>query len=1823
MQSHVPGLYVFSYVSAALQDQFKNQITNMAKQQLNGSVHNNRKNKKQRAKFLKKIENYKQLDERDQQVALLNMSKEQYRQMRDFIKQNMSDPYEPQGLKVDHSISWAAGDNLINTVSSGISRLTGNSSIPSGNPSQNLNTPNKKDDEDIDETDGSTKFSGVFLRPDPTPALEPHTMLQDLMDIIGSTEFAVTVVVVNLITYGLHRRKINLVLALAVSTMIIIKETQKSKDGSVQIISDVLGFQQTMASWMDNNETNLDDQEVVMEEVPVPQGFGDINSYLVEVIVAFVSLGLGIKAKSPFFHTISNMMKVSDRAKENMASTLLNVSNRFSNFFRETVKNDCLATFFHVEMVSDEAVKELLNNIQEYMASCNAGTALCEGYRDTIYATLMDDIRFMLHRLDKHSFDYKTLSNAHNEILKQNTFQKTFSKALSGDRIEPVGVLVYGTPGTMKTIFYERIQKLVARYTIPAAWRNDYEENSDQFIFPLPNDKFFDNYNYRAWVVTVDDIFQKRETAGDTDPESVKVIKMINTAPYLLPMAQASEKNSRYFRSPFVIATTNLPDFNLLQAVVDPKAVERRFNIRLDVTVNSKYLDKKGKLCFAHLPSLEFLNEDNITVHSSYIPEDFWNIVLIEHKASVKLKPRIITFDEAVRVIIQSHRDKIKNFYINKQTTKITYESMIKKLDDEFLDKSNSQPIWKMKNLGDKKKPKEITVPQGLLRGGYNDNNANPTPDDLEIRSMTDAEGNRVYCPQPRGMRWDSEDNCYRPSEDKPVLPDDSISQYELKQFFSQIKYRKHEPTEEMPNGMPGSFTGGNWRWTRFHHNPLMEYIYQNHPTMYEGFAEGMYLSLMKNRRIALFDEHFVMLNLHLAELDKVSRDYILDGLKNGYFFDRLEASFKKCDDENLDYFTLVPKFWIGFTKINKLYQKVKKFGSKIYSFIKKYFVTLLFSLGIIGGAAFFLWKTYKKIFGTHKDDNDPQSVDQSRMASRGYAQRVGRPTRLSQFVQVSNVAQGLIIDSFKVEKLPKLTSMDIGERTGTSDILAKCINKYFFIAYIFYREKDTGKTAYNRLGHMTNVVGNLFIHPFHYVFQIVDFMQHPNRDSFQLVMVTTTKTICYRFPIRDFLDNFHTTDEAADEDNCIFVCNHAQNTSAGILRYVVNNEDVKSMSRLSRIKSGLLGTYNNIEGKHLALRMKDIYARQSDLPNYVNATWTEQQNDTYAIERSLVYEADLSAGDCGSLLYTKEGNFQNRIIMGMHIAGTSTRGFSTMLVYEDLIKMIDACGLNVLHFTSEIEPDFVDYIPISDPQGCLQSIGNIHKDETPSHALFSSIKKSKLYGKLPPPYDVVSTMPAYLNKFTDEDGNEINPAEISLKAYKRSPGCIPYEYIENAVESYEQKIRDASVSYTLPRTVIGIREALHHFRDVKPIASSTSPGHPMNLPKYVNLKKLYFKSMELGETERAEGYFQQIATEVERVLELYKSYIRPFFMYTDNNKDEVRKKEKALKGLTRLFSGSPFVMLIIFRMYFGAFMDMFFSANIDVGSAIGVNPYSMDWDRMARKLQQFGKRHNEWLVGAGDFAFFDGHEQVCIMQPICTLIINWYGGGMSCIDNKIRYFLWAEITNSRHVFWGKLYEWYCSMPSGNPLTAIINTIYNNLTFRIAWQFADLEIDFFNSWVYMVALGDDVLFSVAHWVIDKFNELLMPDLMARCGMIYTNELKETATIPFRRLEEVEFLKRGFVKHRGLNRWIAPLRVDSIISMLCWTKKKNGDQIAVDNIGIALREFSLHGEEVYEYWYTVLMNLWNSEYPFISMNSIISGTHSIMFRRVLDTVEFTF
>jgi hypothetical protein len=221
--------------------------------------------------------------------------------------------------------------------------------------------------------------------------------------------------------------------------------------------------------------------------------------------------------------------------------------------------------------------------------------------------------------------------------------------------------------------------------------------------------------------------------------------------------------------------------------------------------------------------------------------------------------------------------------------------------------------------------------------------------------------------------------------------------------------------------------------------------------------------------------------------------------------------------------------------------------------------------------------------------------------------------------------------------------------------------------------------------------------------------------------------------------------------------------------------------------------------------------------------------------------------------------------------------------------------------------------------------------------------------------------------------------------------------------------------------------------------------------------------------------------------------------------------------------------------------------------------------------------------IGAGDYATFDGSEISQIHLAILHIIQKYYKNDAY---TKARFVLWLELMNSKHVNGNLVYEWTSSLPSGHPLTTIVNNLYNHFCFRFCWLVSH-EYDFtclpdFIKFVYLIVLGDDNAFSVAREKLDIFNMLTIEKDMALIGMKYTSDDKKTKIGRMKNIHEITFLKRSFSFSPILFRYVAPLSLVSITEMLNWTTKgKEMNSIVVTNVETAYRELSLHKPEIFD------------------------------------------
>lgn len=578
-------------------------------------------------------------------------------------------------------------------------------------------------------------------------------------------------------------------------------------------------------------------------------------------------------------------------------------------------------------------------------------------------------------------------------------------------------------------------------------------------------------------------------------------------------------------------------------------------------------------------------------------------------------------------------------------------------------------------------------------------------------------------------------------------------------------------------------------------------------------------------------------------------------------------------------------------------------------------------------------------------------------------------------------------------------------------------------------------------------------------------------------------------------------------------------------------------------------------------------------------------------------YRGPFTQGDCGRPLFVLHNNSSWGSFGGLHIAGCEqehyglsaivTREAIDVLIAELLTQQAPDLGATEQMKLEELPDRFSLVRVVSDP---VLTSGS------------TKIRKSRLHGAWGP----ANTRASRLRPFVNKDGEMVDPFQKALAKYCINPIELPMELLIKVAFSYGDWLETVSMDiparvYTFEEGVLGL-EGHRYFSAVK---RNTSPGYPfIHLPLYKGKASypIFGDNMEYDLTTSA---CLDLKERVLKIIENCLKGIRSEIIYTDNLKDERVKLEKWLSGLTRLFSGSPKDYIIAFRMFFGAFCEWYAINNIANHSAIGVNPYSLDWDRLARKFRAIGG--DDLAFGAGDYKGFDGSEKSQVHDLQLAIVNRWYTRrGATPEENQVRTMLWKELTNSKHIRHNIIYEWLSSLPSGHPMTAIVNSMYNEINFRYCWarMGQQLEIDYhesikdFESDCALIVLGDDNAYAVSPKYREYFTEVAVADWMSEIGMVYTSELKDVGLHKsLRRLEDIEFLKRSFRYDNVLRRWVAPLRLSVILEIPYWTKAIPGQMEAIvgDNVQEALNELALHPRSTYEEWAPQIIQAYRNHY----------------------------
>lgn len=582
-----------------------------------------------------------------------------------------------------------------------------------------------------------------------------------------------------------------------------------------------------------------------------------------------------------------------------------------------------------------------------------------------------------------------------------------------------------------------------------------------------------------------------------------------------------------------------------------------------------------------------------------------------------------------------------------------------------------------------------------------------------------------------------------------------------------------------------------------------------------------------------------------------------------------------------------------------------------------------------------------------------------------------------------------------------------------------------------------------------------------------------------------------------------------------------------------------------------------------------------------------------------IAHQCPTEVGMCGApLVIGNPKHYGGRCLMGIHIAGT-TRSFvreayATPLTTEMIgaaVKYFSATkdgteddlvdkGINVKEISLEEQSGLVDAGLIG---GSFQPLFRVEPEvrtAVRTKLKLSFIGESERFGPS-------GLAPAHLS--ATRIGGEIKyPMVEGLRNYQspvlvRDDPTLPM-IVDIATKPFrELSMLDSRAIFTFKQACEGVEGM-----KIRPINRSTSPGYPF-VTKYKNGKKEIF-----GDAERF-CYDSEACKELEKrvshIIDRARDNERLAHICIDFLKDEMRPLAKVETATSRVIAATALDYLIAVRMYFGAYIASTFRHHTDSGMCPGINPY-VDWWRLVQHLHHGENRK----VFDGDFKRFDASEQPDIHWAILDHINAWYNDGPECMI--IRKVLWLDLVHSRHLtgLGSRLdivVQWNKSLPSGHPLTTVVNSLYSAIT--LVGCYVELTGDTRNvheNFRY-ATFGDDNLNSVSDDVAEVFNQVTVAECMQRkYGLTYTSGAKDGVLTPYKRIEECVFLKRGFYKDStyAASGWAAPLDPSSYLyTSYVFKNNRMSNAELLEKLNDTLGEMSLHPPEVWESQHGMVFN----------------------------------
>nr|WNH14467.1 polyprotein 1 [Physostegia virginiana crinkle-associated virus 1] len=558
-------------------------------------------------------------------------------------------------------------------------------------------------------------------------------------------------------------------------------------------------------------------------------------------------------------------------------------------------------------------------------------------------------------------------------------------------------------------------------------------------------------------------------------------------------------------------------------------------------------------------------------------------------------------------------------------------------------------------------------------------------------------------------------------------------------------------------------------------------------------------------------------------------------------------------------------------------------------------------------------------------------------------------------------------------------------------------------------------------------------------------------------------------------------------------------------------------------------------------------------------------------VPKSIKYAANTIKGDCGSLVIaTIDGKAQ---LVGIHVAGNGKEGSACFVPYVPFVDIKQGQDNFGKCFEEWTYPEVYG-------SGC-SAVGIMKQEYRIRTTSKSSLKQTPTDWHLDTPCD---KQPAILSG-TDErlQGTRhagFNVYKKGMEKYANEAGPFETDTLDLVCDEIAEEWMDASSEFTFEEVPMEV--ALNGLENVEyfdSVSLQTSEGFPYILDRQPGEKGKYrYISGDVGHMEICD---QRMRDDCE-LIDKISSQAVPELVCIECPKDERLPLRKVLiEPKTRLFSVLPMSYNLVVRRKFLNFVRFIMMNRRRFPCQVGVNPYSREWGDIAQRLLSKGD-----TILCCDYSRFDGFLPKLVMQRIARMINKLCGGTKELCASRENLLM---ACCSRYAICDKVvYRVENGIPSGFPMTVIVNSLFNEVLIRYAYAecFKDTPLiaRSFNNFVSFVTYGDDNLISVSATIAGQFNGDFLKTFMAKLGIVITDGVDKTLpTLAFRSIYECDFLKRGFVQDRyGI--WHGPMNKESLWPQLHFVRSTELEmhEAYVTNLNSVLRElFCINRDEAHQ------------------------------------------